>query len=137
MRFCVSISVYLGNQITVDRDRQKVGLDHTTFLDELLEKFGMRTSSAVQTPMVARLSGNGAGEKLDSTNHGLYRAMLGCLLYLSCWSRPDKAFAVSELSRFVSEPCHQHMVAVKHLLMYFKVGLTFSRPTGVRRRTYG
>ena len=85
--------------------------------------------------MNSRLSGTESGEKLDSAEHGLYRTMVGCLLYLSCWSRPDISFAVSELSRFVSEPCHQHMVAVKHLLRYLKgtkeLGLIYSKPTGL------
>jgi hypothetical protein len=88
-----------------------------SFLDEVLEKFGMKESSAVQTPMISRLSATGSGEKLD---HRLYRAMIGSLLYLSCLSRPDIALAVSEQSRFVSDPCKMQMVEPKHLLWYLK-----------------
>jgi hypothetical protein len=62
--------------------------------------------------MVSRLSGTESGEKLDSAEHGLYQTIVGSLLYLSCWSRPDILSAVSELSRYVSESCYQHMVAV-------------------------
>ena len=78
-------------------------------MDELLDKFEMKESSSVQTLKVSRLSATGSGEKLDSGDHELHRAVVGSLLYLSCLSRPDIAFAVSELSRFVFEPCKMHM----------------------------
>ena len=69
--------------------------------------------------MVARLSSVNTGEILQATDHELYRAIVGSLLYLACWSRPDITLeAVSELSRLVSSPCHAHLVAAKHLLSY-------------------
>jgi len=59
------------------------------------------------------------------------RNMVGSLLYLSCWSRPDIAFAVSELSRFISAPAQSHFEAAKHLLRYLKgtrdLGLRYSK----------
>ena len=48
-----SVSVYLGNKITVDQNRQNIVLDQTEFLEELLAKFGLKDSTAVQTPMVS------------------------------------------------------------------------------------
>ena len=58
---------------------------------------------------------------------------MGSLLNLACWSRPDIVFAVSELSRSVSAPCHNHKVAAKHLLRYRngtkQLGLVYSAPT--------
>ena len=70
--------------------------------------------------MVQRLSAQYSGEKLSADEQALYRNMVGSLLYLACWTRPDIAFAVSELSRFVSAPGLNHMQAVKHLLRYLK-----------------
>ena len=69
---------------------------------------------------------------MESKEHELYRAVVGSLLYLACWSSPDIALAVSELSRFVSAPCHAHFVAAKHLLRYLNgtkgLGLVYSKP---------
>jgi hypothetical protein len=105
----------------------------TEFVDELLERFGMKGCSAVGTPMVNRLSHTDAGRNLLPAEHELYRNIVGSLLYLACWSRPDISFAVSELSRFVSDPCENHMKAAKHLLRYLQgtreLGLTYSHPT--------
>ena len=128
-----SLSVYLGNKVTVDSACQKVELEQEEYLHEVLDKFGMQDSVSVPTPMVARLSAVNSGEKLDSKAHELYRVFVGSLLYLSCWSRPDIAFAISELSRFVSDQYHTHMVAAKHLLRYLngtkQLGLVYSAPT--------
>ena len=59
--------------------------------------------------------------------------MVGSLLYLSCWTRPDICFAVSELSRFVSDP-DVHLQAAKRVLRYLKgtreLRLNYSRPYG-------
>jgi hypothetical protein len=86
----------------------------------------MKDSTPVSTPMVARLSSVNAGD------HELYHAIVGGLLYLACWSRPDIALAVSELSSFVSSPCHAHLLAAKHLLRYLngtkELGMVYSKP---------
>ena len=59
---------------------------------------------------------------------------VGSLLYLACWTRPDIAFAVSELSRFVSAPAAAHGKALKHLLRYLKgtmdLGVVYSKTGG-------
>jgi hypothetical protein len=127
-----SVGVYLGNQISVDHGKLTVDLNQTEYVQELLERFNMTNSFPVSTPMVQRLSVLNSGEKLSAEDQALYRNMVGSLLYLACWSRPDISFAVSELSRFVSAPGQNHMQAVKHLLRYLKgtsdLGLRFSKP---------
>ena len=82
--------------------------------------------------MVQRLSMLNRGEKLSADDQALYRNMVGSLLCLACWTRPDISFAVLELSRFVSAPGQNHMQAVKHLLRYIKgaseLGVLYSKP---------
>jgi hypothetical protein len=46
-----------------------------------------------------------------------YRSIIGSLRYL-VHTRPDIAFAVGYLSRFMETPASDHLVAVKHLLRY-------------------
>ena len=49
-----------------------------------------------------------------------YRAICGMLLYLSTNTRPDIAFAVSQVCRFSHEPKKSHAQAVKIILRYLK-----------------
>jgi hypothetical protein len=128
-----SVGVYLGNRISVDQAKLTVDLNQTEYVMELLERFNMSDCIPVSTPIVQRLSVQNAGDKLSVQEHEQYRNMVGSLLYLACWSRPDIAFSVSELSRFISSPGQMHMQAVKHLLRYLKgtcdLGLKYSKPT--------
>ena len=49
-----------------------------------------------------------------------YRAICGMLLYLSTNTRPDIAFAVSQVCRFGHDPKKSHASAVKTILRYLK-----------------
>jgi hypothetical protein len=61
-----------------------------------------------------QLSKESKGTPVDAT---LYRSILGSLRYL-VHTRPDIAFAVGYLSRFMEAPASDHLAAVKHLLRY-------------------
>ena len=89
-----SVSVYLGNKISVNSQKQTVSLSQSEFSLELLERFGMLESTPVPTPLVARLHASEDEERLSSEDHEKYRTIVGSLLYLACWSRPDISLAV-------------------------------------------
>lgn len=128
------VDVYLGNKITVEPDKFNTSIDQTVYIDNLLSRFSMSDCHPVGTPMVRRLSNVERGNSLMKEDHAMYRVLVGSLLYLSCWTRPDICFAVSELSRFVSDPGEIHMKAAKRVLRYLKgtmdLRLNYSRPEG-------
>ncbi len=79
--------------------------------------------------MVSHSSILDRGEELSNQDRSLYRVIVGSLLYLACWTLLDIAFAVSELSHFVSDPGSVHMQAAKRVLRYIKdLSLKHSRP---------
>jgi len=47
-----------------------------------------------------------------------YREAIGSLMYLAVATRPDIAFAVSTLSRFLDNPGDTHWEAVKQIFRY-------------------
>jgi hypothetical protein len=61
-----------------------------------------------------KLLKEGTTPNVDTTE---YRSIIGSLRYL-CNSRPDLAFAVGYLSRFMEAPRQEHMAAVKRVLRY-------------------
>jgi len=127
------VGVYLGNKIVVESGKYVVSMDQSEYIQQILEKFDMLKSHAVATPMVTRLSESDRGDELSTEEKSQYRVIVGSVLYLACWTRPDIAFAVSELSRFVSDPGSVHMQAAKRVLRYLKgtkdLGLRFTRPS--------
>ena len=50
----------------------------------------------------------------------LYQSAVGSLLYLSCWTRPDITFAVSNVACFCSKPTKQYWTAVKRIMRYLR-----------------
>jgi hypothetical protein len=65
------------------------------------------------TPMVSRLSSSDRGDELSSEDKSLFFGIVGILHNLACWTRLDIAFAVSDRSRFVSNPSSVHMQATE------------------------
>ena len=66
------------------------------------------------------------GEKL--ANRGQYQKMVGKHIYLS-HTRPDIAYVVGVVSRFMHQPQIQHMTIVIRILRYLKgttVGVFYS-----------
>jgi hypothetical protein len=72
------------------------------------------------------------GEPMDEIWN--YRSIIGMLLYLTTNTRPDCAFAVSQVARFSHDPKKSHATAVKTIIRYLKrtsyKGMVV-RPTGV------
>jgi len=64
--------------------------------------------------MKLKLLKEGSMPSVDATK---YCSLIGSLRYL-CNSRPDLAYAVGYLSRFMEAPRQEHLVAVKRVLRY-------------------
>jgi hypothetical protein len=80
-----------------------------------------------------RLSRESIAEEVDSTH---YRRLVGSLRYL-VHTRPDLAFAVGYVSRFMERPTVEHLQVVKRVLRYvartLDYGLHYKRAPGMAR----
>jgi len=85
----------------------------------LLKAFGMDKATPNKTPMASgrKLTKKGEGVLPESNR---YAELVDSLLYLSTWTRPDIAFAIGVLSRFLSCPEEDHMSAAKGVLRYLR-----------------
>lgn len=61
----------------------------------------------------------------------MYQQLIGSLMYISCGTRPDIAYAVHTCSQFMQNPGEKHITAAKHILRYLKgtpdIGITYSK----------
>lgn len=80
----------------------------------------------------ARLSPLADGEKSDTSFP--YREAIGMLLYLATSTRPDLAYALGQLSRFVKHSSVKHVGALKRVLRHLAgtldYGITCTRRDG-------
>ncbi len=54
----------------------------------------------------------------------LYQSMVGSLIYLATHTRPDIAYAVSIMARFLTNPSPQHIAAIRRVFQYLQ-GTTY------------
>ncbi|KAG6385572.1 hypothetical protein SASPL_154408 [Salvia splendens] len=76
---------------------------------DLVTDAGLLGCKPASTPMdPTKQLQSDAGEPLADPT--VYRRLIGRLVYL-CITRPDITFAVNKLSRFLSNPCSEHLLA--------------------------
>ena len=130
------LSYYLGIEVKQGEDTIKLG--QRAYALKLIERAGMAGSKAVATPMEERikLSKQSTAARVDAT---LYRSVVGGLRWLT-HTRPDIAFAVGYVSRFMEDPREDHWAAVKRLLRYVQGmaewGLVFPKRGGLQLRVF-
>jgi len=108
---------YLGMEI--QRSQGRVLLSQQRYTAEILERFGMESAKVEGKPLPEGTQlGRTLGDRLGEREAGLYREITGCLMYLSCCTRPDIAQGVGLLTRAMKEPRTVHLAAAKHLLRY-------------------
>ncbi|CAI7809556.1 unnamed protein product [Closterium sp. NIES-54] len=111
---------YLGLQITQDRARRTITLTQSHMVQQVLQRFDFTYSSPQATPLSTRhsLSALPSDESVEPS--GPYPELVGCLMYLMTCTRPDLAYLLSILARYVAPGRHrpEHMAAAKRVLRY-------------------
>lgn len=108
----------LGIEITRDRSNRKIHISQKEYSQQILERFGMEESNPAYTPM-ERSKNRTLDESLGKPALDVpYRQAIGSLIYLVTGTRPDIAYAVSYLSRYLENPLLSHWNAVKRVLRY-------------------
>ncbi|CAI7799931.1 unnamed protein product, partial [Closterium sp. NIES-54] len=111
---------YLGLQITRDRAQRTITLTKSHMVQQVLQRFDFTYSSPQATPLSTRhsLSALPSDESVEPS--GPYPEVVGCLMYLMTCTRPDLAYPLSILARYVAPGRHrpEHMAAAKRVLRY-------------------
>ncbi|CAI7897031.1 unnamed protein product [Closterium sp. NIES-53] len=111
---------YLGLQITRDRARRTITLTQSHMVQQVLQSFGFTWSSPQHTPLAIghSLSAPPSNEPVEPS--GPYPELVGCLMYLMTCTRPDLAYPLGLVARFVAPGRHRkaHMDVAKRVLRY-------------------
>ncbi|CAI7845347.1 unnamed protein product, partial [Closterium sp. NIES-54] len=111
---------YLGFQITRDRARHTITLTQSHMVHQVLQRFSFRYSSPQSTPLPTghSLSAPPWDESVEPS--GPYSVLVGCLVYLMTCTRPDLAYPLSILARYVALRRHrpENWEAAKRVLRY-------------------
>ena len=121
---------FVGVDIT--RDDHHTHLTQRPLAESLLNDFNLLDSNSVKTPMIpgTLLTHHVKGEDDTYVDKERYQHLVGTLMFLCTWTRPDLVFATQQLAKFSHDPHHKHMEAAKRVLRYLKgtidMGITYS-----------
>ncbi|CAI7877520.1 unnamed protein product [Closterium sp. NIES-53] len=114
------LTSYLGLRITRDTAQRTITLTQSYMVHQVLQRFGFTYSLQQSTPLPTghSLSAPPLDESIEPT--GPYPELVGCLMYLMTCTRPDLAYPLRILARYVAPGKHrkEHMDAAKRVLHY-------------------
>ncbi|OWZ08835.1 polyprotein [Phytophthora megakarya] len=103
----------LEMEIDQDYSTKTLTIRQTRYIDDVVNPFNQQDAKVVANPCEARLKLTKAHSPKTEAEFWLmqknpYRAHFGCLLYITTCTRPDVAYIVTKLSRFLENPGKQH-----------------------------
>ncbi|KAK6162424.1 hypothetical protein DH2020_002265 [Rehmannia glutinosa] len=119
--------VILG--IKISKTPDGIILSQSHYVEKVLKKFNVFDNSPSKTPI--DLSVNLIANKAEPVAQMEYSRIIGSLMYITNCTCPDLAYPVNMLSRFTSNPSHEHWKTLTRVLNNFKYtldyGLYYSR----------
>lgn len=113
---------FLGIRIIRNRTNRTMLITQSTYIDKILQRFGMSDAKTCSTPMELP-SSKSTSVSMDHDELATdvpYRQAIGSLMYLVTGTRPDIAYAVGKLAQYCEQPLRSHWTAVKRVLRYIK-----------------
>lgn len=127
-----SLCEYLGIKLVRDNKKRTFTLTQQGLIDKVIAATGLQSCNPNHLPAAqVALGSDPDGQPIQEK--WSYSSIVGMLLYLSTNTRPDIAYAVSQVARFNSAPKQSHAIAVKTIVRYLKGTRdqgTVIRPTG-------
>ena len=114
-----SVTSYLGIKFEENPDEGSFTLTQPGLIEKIITTTCMQDCKQNRTPAVKEA----LAKDPDGTRYSgpwNYRSVVGMLLYLSTNTRPDIAYAVSQVCRFTHDPKESHATAVKTIIRYLK-----------------
>ena len=113
----------LGFEYTRDHVARTISMAQSAYIDTMLDRFRMTNANPLSLPL--NPNDNIFVSPLDTEERVLmqrkpYAKLIGSLLYAAIGTRPDIAYSVSLLARFMHDPAIIHFEAAKRVLRYLK-----------------
>jgi hypothetical protein len=115
------LQYFLGMQVHRDRAKRTIMIHQEGYNNMILERFGMQQSAPASIPIpqgvkLAKIE----DDEESSVDIKRYQSKVGSLMYAMLCTRPDLAFAISQVSQFSSHPSEIHDSAVNRVFKYLR-----------------
>jgi len=143
------LNYFLGMEVTRDKEKGTIKLSQHKDTTDVLRSFGFLEAATSSLPMspglklfnpILKAQTDFADANTSTTKKYPYREVVGSLMYLQISTRPDLAYSVSYLSRFLNNYDTTHIAAANQILRYVKatqhLGIVYSRSASLNLYGY-
>jgi hypothetical protein len=109
--------------IKLIKEESGITLSLSHYVEKVLSRFGYMDSKPSPTPYDPSVTLR--KNKNDTRDQLKYSQIICSLMYLASATRPDISFAVSKLSRYMSNPGDDHLHALESVLHYLKGTMSY------------
>jgi transposase InsO family protein len=125
MKDLEEIHYILGVQILRNRKIRKIYLSQQKYVENVLERFGMKDCKPLATPLdsnskLTRDMSPQNPEEVEEMKEIPYQNAVGSLVYAMISTRADISYPVGVVSQYMANPGPQHWIAVKRILRYLQ-----------------
>lgn len=114
------VKQFVGMQIEHNSVTGTVAVHQKPYINKILERFNMQDANTVAVPAEPGIYLKSLEDMNSCDKSKPYREAVGSLIFLATVSRPDIAYAVNQVSRFLNNWTEEHWKAVKRILRYLK-----------------
>lgn len=119
IKWSTSPTLYLGIKINIKPGQ--ITIFQPQYIEAKLEEFGMVNCSPAKSPLPAKtVLRSGSTEEIAAAANLPYQNLVGSLQCLAHTTRPNIAYAVSQLSSFNSSWTNKNWTKAKHVLRYLR-----------------
>jgi hypothetical protein len=105
-------------RMRIRRSGKKILIDQCSYLQKVIERFGMVNAKYAQTPLPSGYRPTENQGEVDPQLRSKFQQIIGSLLYIMLGTRPDIAYAVTKLSQCAANPSQEHLDKARYILRY-------------------
>lgn len=102
----------------INQQGGRTHLDQIPYLEKVLKRFGMADAKEATTPLPTGYKPEPFDGTTTSNLRSQYQSVIGSLLYLMLGTRPDIAFAVTQMAKFAANPSSEHLNKAMYIMRY-------------------
>lgn len=112
------VSTFLGQQININKEKQYFTISLYNYTKTIIKKFNKENIYKYTTPVDLTLKLTKNKNQATKQDIQIYQQEVGSLIWLAIKTRPDIAFAVNQVARFMSNPFIIHFKALDRIWGY-------------------
>lgn len=116
---------FVGLQIERNRFEKSMFIHQKIYARKVIEKFCNKNEKSVTVPADPHSILVPVDDDVKLVENVLFREIVGSLMYLAIVSRPDLAFSLNVVSRFLNKHDESHWQALKRILKYLIGSIDF------------